>query len=93
MDPSMHTIHMKIDRSLVDMFKDVIGILSVAVANSVRISPKHFGREPKAVDAVDHKATVYALAQCFPCISATACNRCLNNLIGVLESTELTTIL
>jgi hypothetical protein len=42
LEPSMHTIHIKIGRSL-DMFKDAIGILSVVVADSVIISSKHFG--------------------------------------------------
>jgi hypothetical protein len=38
----MHTIHMKIGRSL-NMFKDAIGILSVVVADLVIIAPKQFG--------------------------------------------------
>jgi hypothetical protein len=38
----MHTIHTKIGRSH-KMFKDAIGILSIVVADSVIISPKHFG--------------------------------------------------
>jgi hypothetical protein len=42
LEPSMHTIHMKIGRSL-DMFKDAIGILSVVVADLVIIAPKQFG--------------------------------------------------
>jgi hypothetical protein len=41
LEHSTHTIHMKIGRSL-EMFKDAIGILSIVVADSVIISPKHF---------------------------------------------------
>jgi hypothetical protein len=44
------------------MFKDVVGILSVAVADSVIISPMHFGTGRTEVYAVYHKATVYAHA-------------------------------
>jgi hypothetical protein len=84
---SKKTISMKID-SIV--FKDAVGNLSVAVTDTVITSPKHFGTGRKEVDAVEYRATVYALAQCLPSLSSDGCSWCLADLISVLGSDELT---
>jgi hypothetical protein len=89
MDPSVYTIHTKIDKSLVDMFKDAIGKLSVTMADSMIISPNHFGTEQKELDRGRSVRTCSMFAK----FVRDACNRCLDNLIRVLGSPELTTIL
>lgn len=94
LDPSMDIIARNIDTSEVlikgSLFDHAVVTLARAVADAATMSSSHYETGQMEVDTVDFTVTIYAVAQCWPLISADACRGCLADLIDAVGSAELT---